>query len=207
MRLGACLVALGLVAGCARMESERAVPFDDYNEWLLDSALEYQIGESEFVVSVPAGFVTDYASIPRAFCQVLPKHGRYSRAGIVHDYLYWKGECSQRQADRIMYLAMEESGVDSKTRGTIYRTLRSFGEAAWKSNAADRQAHLPRILPPEYRTIPGGQSWKEYRAYLREQNVPLDSRSSVPPPYCAAADRLFDEARAEQGAWWQIWRW
>src|SRR5262245_60709692 len=40
-------------------------------------------------VNVPAGFVTDFASIPRAFWSLLRPDGRYTHPAIVHDYLYW----------------------------------------------------------------------------------------------------------------------
>src|SRR5262245_38142541 len=39
--------------------------------------------------TVPAGFVTDLASIPRIFWSALPRDGEYAYAAILHDYLYW----------------------------------------------------------------------------------------------------------------------
>ncbi|MEO5842937.1 MAG: DUF1353 domain-containing protein [Acidimicrobiales bacterium] len=38
--------------------------------------------------TVPAGFRTDLASVPRAFVWLLPRYGRYTRAAILHDYLW-----------------------------------------------------------------------------------------------------------------------
>ncbi len=40
-------------------------------------------------VEVPKGFVTDLASIPQVFWNVLRPDDKYAYAAIVHDYLYW----------------------------------------------------------------------------------------------------------------------
>ena len=50
---------------------------------------------------IPAGFVTDLASIPRVFWQVLPRDGEYAYAAIIHDYLYWTHICDRSTADEI----------------------------------------------------------------------------------------------------------
>jgi hypothetical protein len=39
------------------------------------------------IFTIPAGYETDYASIPRALSWVYPKDGSYRKAAIVHDYL------------------------------------------------------------------------------------------------------------------------
>lgn len=45
-------------------------------------------------IEVPAGFVTDHASIPRFAWIWLPPYGRWSPAAVVHDYL-----CKRHAAD------------------------------------------------------------------------------------------------------------
>lgn len=61
----------------------------DWRVWRLERPLRYEVGSlgSGRLVEVPAGFVTDGASVPRAFWALLPVWGRYSRAAVVHDYL------------------------------------------------------------------------------------------------------------------------
>jgi len=39
-------------------------------------------------ITVPAGFDTDYASIPRIFWPIYPPDGEYAPAAILHDFLY-----------------------------------------------------------------------------------------------------------------------
>src|SRR4051812_29221534 len=75
------------------------VPFGDGQDSVLTADLEYRIGTSNFVVVVPAGFVTDFASTPRAIWAVLPPVGNYQLAAVVHDFLYWDQRCTREQAD------------------------------------------------------------------------------------------------------------
>lgn len=50
-----------------------------------DMVFNLRGGES---LTVPAGFVTDYASIPQRLWSLYSPHDVYSRAAVVHDYLY-----------------------------------------------------------------------------------------------------------------------
>lgn len=83
-------------------------------------------------VFVPAGFETDYASVPRGLWNIFPKKGRYSKAAVLHDFLYRKTGVPRDLCDRIFLEAMETSGVNWFTRHTIYRAVRLFGGAAYQ---------------------------------------------------------------------------
>jgi hypothetical protein len=82
------------------------VAFGDNRDWIVLQPMPYQIGRTGLSVIVPAGFVTDYASIPRPLWVMYAPHDRYSRAAVVHDYLYWSQRCTREQADNIFMLAM-----------------------------------------------------------------------------------------------------
>jgi hypothetical protein len=41
--------------------------------------------------SVPAGFKTDFASIPAPLVWLIPVFGRSCRAAVLHDFLCWQG--------------------------------------------------------------------------------------------------------------------
>lgn len=49
---------------------------------------------------VPAGFVTDFASVPRWLWSIFPPHGRYSPAAVFHDWLYQAGVMERDEADK-----------------------------------------------------------------------------------------------------------
>lgn len=88
------------------------------------------------LIVVPAGFITDFASIPRFFWRILPPFGKYAAAAIVHDFLYatkpdW---CNRKIADSIMLEANEVLDVKSWKRTTMYSVLRTCAGPAWKKS-------------------------------------------------------------------------
>lgn len=186
-RLGIIAIIL-LVASCARIPAPTMRPFADNHDWVLVEDLTYNVGESGLSITVPKGFVTDFASIPQALWSFgLSPHGRYSKAAIIHDYLYWTGDCTKEQADNLLLIAMKESGVcDSKAK-IIYEGVNLGGESAWNSNKAQREMQLPRIIPLEYLSLPDDATWCEYRMFLRSSGVrdPLFPKDS---PYCKLGD-------------------
>lgn len=103
-------------------------------------------------VTVPSGFVTDLASIPRPFWALMPRDGSYADAAIVHDYLYWMQTGTRLAADEIFRLAMKDLEVHPAVVEIIFRGVRSpFGESAWDKNFRQRQAgesHLLLKYPP-----------------------------------------------------------
>ena len=68
--------------------------------WVVTNPFIYYVGEkhSETEVKIPRGYLTDGASVPRVFWNVIPPWGKYGQAAILHDYL-----CE--------YLTVEESGI------------------------------------------------------------------------------------------------
>ncbi|MFV2733470.1 DUF1353 domain-containing protein, partial [Escherichia coli] len=61
---------------------------DDYR-WRLVEPFEFWLTDNPVdVIAVPAGYVTDLASVPRILWSVFPPHGRYAKAAIIHDWLY-----------------------------------------------------------------------------------------------------------------------
>lgn len=66
-------------------------PLPDGNTWVLRRKFSYDVGQegSGETIAVPAGFITDFASVPRPLWAVFPKWGKYGNAAVIHDYLYW----------------------------------------------------------------------------------------------------------------------
>jgi hypothetical protein len=94
----------------------------------------YRVGsmESEDIITVPVGFETDLASIPRILWWLLPPHGTYGKAGVMHDYLYRKGLRTRKEADDLFYEAMGVLGVANWKRGIMYYAVRLFGSSSYK---------------------------------------------------------------------------
>lgn len=161
--------------------------FNDGVYFLLLAELVYEIASTGLTVTVPKGFVTDFASIPAPFRAFLSPVGQHGRAAIVHDYLYWQQECNREQSDQIMLLAMTESGVSYVTRHAIHQAVRRFGLPAWGGNEADRKAGLPRRIPEPEQGMPSLAEWPAFRRSLFALGVRADPKAERPPAYCQAA--------------------
>lgn len=114
--------------------------------WRLLEPLIYEGNVDRWVI--PAGFVTDFASIPAIFQPLLPPTGRHNRAAVLHDYLYrvavgkipsrrdWVAGpdadfhslppwLSRRDADRIFLRAMRELDVTPWRARSMYLGVRT----------------------------------------------------------------------------------
>ena len=124
-------------------------PFVDGRNWIVRQPLVYTIGVSKDSITIPSGFVTDFASIPQIFHSLLRQNGSYLLPAVVHDYLYWKQTCTRDQSDQILRLGMIENQVPELQRVAIYGAVRFAGGFAWEANARDQAARLLRIIPPD----------------------------------------------------------
>ncbi|EJC5177426.1 DUF1353 domain-containing protein [Salmonella enterica] len=80
---------------------------------------------------VPAGFVTDLASVPRIFWTILPPDGKYAKAAIIHDYLYDNALRTKKEADLIFLDGMTVLGVPKWKRTVMYWAVRLFGRGMY----------------------------------------------------------------------------
>lgn len=102
--------------------------------------LRYHVGaeDSLEVIIVPAGFVTDFASIPMGLRNTFPPLGPWARAAILHDFLYDQGgqlpgkSYSRAEADGIFREAMQVLKVPAWRREVMYRAVRLGGKSGWK---------------------------------------------------------------------------
>jgi hypothetical protein len=107
-------------------------PLPDGRRWRLREAFE--LDYHGFLIHVPRGFTTDFASIPRPFWGILPPWGRYGKAAVLHDWLYYSGRASRVVADAVFCEAMASLKVGRLTRWVIYAAVRIGGGAAWRAH-------------------------------------------------------------------------
>jgi hypothetical protein len=112
------------------------------DRWRLVAPLVY-LGERDRF-EVPAGYVTDYATVPRVVSWLIPRYGRWTRAAIVHDYLITDvlaaGEISPVDVDGIFRRILRELGVSTPRRwlmwaGVRWGSLFSGRAAGWLPTA------------------------------------------------------------------------
>jgi hypothetical protein len=89
-------------------------------------------------ITVPYGFETDLASIPR-MAQGVPGFaptGRSRRPAVLHDYLYASADRPRMEADRLFYVALLAEGVHEPIARIYYRAVRLGGGGAWARHRA-----------------------------------------------------------------------
>lgn len=104
-------------------------------KWKLLEPFEYHVGSypSNEVITVPAGFVTDLASIPRLFWNIFPPYDKYAKAAIIHDYLYVNSINTKKYADNIFLEAMTVLGVETWRKYIIYWAVVLFGKGKYRT--------------------------------------------------------------------------
>src|SRR5690554_2293547 len=111
---------------------------DMESNFQLDEDFKYRLPDGS-LLTVPAYFKTDLASIPAIARPMFPVHGRYTVAAVVHDYLYQcRGDVIARDkegtrahlsytrqwADEIFHKALLEAGVDKTDAKLMYWAVR-----------------------------------------------------------------------------------
>lgn len=98
--------------------------------WTLHTELSYASDLMGQTITVPAGFQTDFASVPRFFWRLFPPTGNYCPAAVIHDWLYRMTDVDRKLCDDVFLEGMAVLGVNWITRYTIYRAVRIFGGVA-----------------------------------------------------------------------------
>lgn len=86
---------------------------------VITEPFQYHIGKkgSSDRVTIPKGFCSDGASVPRLLRGILEPWGKYAQAAIVHDFLYNTWQKPRKEADLIFREAIlvisEDVGKDS----------------------------------------------------------------------------------------------
>ena len=115
--------------------------------WGLHDPLGYSPFDRSETITVPAGFVTDLASIPRFAWILLPPDGPWVKGAVIHDFLYatrgsgkWKKHppaisraipYTRSEADAILREALENRGVGWLRRQVIWLAVRLGGGRGW----------------------------------------------------------------------------
>ncbi len=156
----------------------------DGTNFMLVNQMLYKINRTGQMITVPAGFVTDFASVPWYARWRISVLGKHSIAAIVHDYLYWEQRCTRDEADAILREAMDEYGSSSADQTIVYYAVKYGAQSAWDENAADRKKGYIRVLTDGYENIPLNIDWETYRQQLFDQKAKEPPIDPGKPAYC-----------------------
>ncbi len=115
----------------------------DDDKWVLltefSGMIKYE--NSYEILTVPLGFVTDLASVPRLPGMFMLFGGRARRSAVLHDWLYVNRLGEREKADAVFFAAMaHEQGWFTRT--AMWLGVRVGGWAVWNRRA------VPVIPPP-----------------------------------------------------------
>lgn len=122
--------------------------------WVLAAPLVWQ-DEISGKITVPEGFRTDLASIPRPFRNIpwLDPNGRSRRPAVLHDWLYAWQVRSKDFADNVLRDALRAEGANRWEAGVFYYAVHWFGEMAWHDDAGPVSAE-------DFATVEGYNLWR-----------------------------------------------
>jgi hypothetical protein len=123
--------------------------FDEQHRLLAPFGFYSQILGAEIIV--PAGFVTDFASVPRIVGAYLLFGGKGKRAAVIHDWLYTLGKLdpitwAREKCDAIFREALIASGYSAVTVGAMYAGVRVGGGAYFDAPNLDQPAHVAAVM-------------------------------------------------------------
>lgn len=111
-------------------------PHGDYeggrSRWYLANPLVFQSKIAGLTLTVPEGFVTDFASVPRLPIVYLTMNDIGHPAAVVHDYLYRNGVFDRRLCDKIFEEALKDLGVSLVVRKLMWAAVRVGGFVSYQ---------------------------------------------------------------------------
>lgn len=106
--------------------------------WTLRAPLVWAGSPTLPDLTVPVGFKTDLASIPRTLRNLpaFDPNGLSRRAAVAHDWLYWWQGWGKDKADDFLREAMVIDGCSRVDADAFYDAVRWFGHSSWEDGAA-----------------------------------------------------------------------
>lgn len=178
-------------------DATRFTNFDTELNISFDEAASKELGRSYYKVTksfryylseeqkdvfayIPAGFLTDGASVPRPFWWMIPPWGTYGQAAVLHDILCETGvmfqneipyQVSRKEADFIFRDAMKAANVGIVERALMFVAVRAWGIFGWKTN--QKRLAKKRNIEVDYMKEYG--TYREPTAILRQVSAAMSA--------------------------------
>ena len=119
---------------------------DHTGQWQLIKPLRYQSDIAKQTITVPFGFSTDFASVPRNMVIAWGLFGgRGMRPAVVHDYITRQRLYPRPKCDRIFLEALEIEGLPMTKALPMYLGVVAYTKSGlWKSEV-DQPGYEPII--------------------------------------------------------------
>lgn len=85
-------------------------------------------------VTIPVGFQTDFASVPKIFWSIISSIGKYNLASVIHDYFYTTHLLDRKSADEEFLRWMTFIDPKRQIRNKLmYYMVRLFGAYRYRT--------------------------------------------------------------------------
>lgn len=102
---------------------------------VIDHPFRYESDIAKQIITVPIGFYTDFASVPRWMPVMYSLLGDTAHEpAVIHDWLYYSAFTSREMADNVLLEAMKYWGMPSWRYYPIYWGVRMGGWKAWNEH-------------------------------------------------------------------------
>lgn len=101
------------------------------HRWVLEQDVTIKLS-TDIEITIPQGFVTDFASVPRLLWGVIIPVGRHNLAVLIHDWLYDNKHISRSFADKEMLYWLKKTGCSSLKSYAMYLAVRLGGRSWWE---------------------------------------------------------------------------
>lgn len=123
---------------------------DGRGTWLLIDPLVYESDKAGIIITVPKGFVTDLASVPRLPFAYLLTGGIGHAAAVVHDALYTTHQVTREMADDVFYEALLLLGIPKPQAWLMWAGVRVGGGGSWEAPGPDQTVKPVAELTERY---------------------------------------------------------
>jgi hypothetical protein len=132
-----------------RVEQVEDVSHDGRGTWRLLDPLVYDSDLVRRIIVVPAGFVTDFASVPRVPFAYWIAGDVAHPAAVVHDWEYTSHDVDRATADAILEEAANVAdGPDTAARNKLMKwAVRLFGGSHWDQPGPVQPEIVKPFLP------------------------------------------------------------
>jgi len=119
----------------ARSPSHAQRPDGSYYDWDERMLLkEFRCMWDQGVITAPAGFIYNGASIPKKAQALYQKNGSWQRPSVIHDWLYTEKKTTREYADDLLEESLVRAGTPSWGIYWFMLPIRTFGQSAWDND-------------------------------------------------------------------------
>lgn len=97
--------------------------------WVLQDDFHFYLDDT--IIVVPKGFETDFATTPMLVDFIFGYEFKFSKANVIHDYLYSTKKYDRKTSDYIYYKSLIKLGISTTKSRIAYLSVRIFGNKFW----------------------------------------------------------------------------